>query len=173
MSKYDTQFKLAVVQDYLKNRGERRIARLYDVNPKYVTEWALAYQAHGLASLEPRKYRQYTTAFKLEVLQYMRDHQVSVSPTAAHFNIASPSTIVVWQRLYNEGGITALQPKSKGAPLQFKPKDIRALLAKPLTDLTHEELLRRAQYLEVENAYLKKLEALAQQKHLASKNKSR
>jgi len=51
MSKYDTQFKLAVVQDYLKNRGERRIARLYDVNPKYVTKWALAYQAHGLASL--------------------------------------------------------------------------------------------------------------------------
>jgi len=173
MSKYDTQFKLAVVQDYLKNRGERRIARLYDVNPKYVTKWALAYQAHGLASLEPRKYRQYTTAFKLEVLQYMRDHQVSVSPTAAHFNIASPSTIVVWQRLYNEGGITALQPKSKGAPLQFKPKDIRALLAKPLTDLTHEELLRRAQYLEVENAYLKKLEALAQKQDLANKHKSK
>ena len=54
-----------------------------------------------------------------------------------------------------------------------KQSEIAALLAKPSTELTHEELLRKALYLEVENAYLKKLEALAQQKHLASKNKSR
>jgi len=71
----------------------------------------------------------------------------------------------------NEDGVAALKPKPTGRPLKFKPSNIKALLAKPLTELTHEELLCRAQYLEVENAYLKKLEALAQQKHLASKNK--
>lgn len=173
MSKYDTEFKLAVVQEYLKNGGERRIGHLYDVNRKYVTKWALAYQSHGLASLEQRKYRQYTVEFKLEVLQYMQDHQVSLSPTAAHFNIASPTTIMVWQRLYNEGGITALQPKPKGAPLKFKTQDIKALLAKQLSELTHEELLRRVEYLEAENAYLKKLEALTQQQDLANKHKSK
>jgi transposase len=57
--------------------------------------------------------------------------------------------------------------------LKFKSKDIKALLAKSLTELTHEELLRRAEYLEVENAYLKKLEALAQQQDLANKRKSK
>ena len=62
--------------------------------------------------------------------------------------------------------------QAQGTATHVKPSDIKALLAKPLTSLTHEELLRKAQYLEVENAYLKKLEALAQQKHLASKNKS-
>jgi len=47
--------------------------------------------------------------------------------------------------------------------LKFKLSDIKVLLAKPLTELTHDELLRRAQYLEVENAYLKKLEAILAQ----------
>ena len=173
MSKYDTQFKLSVVQEYLSHGGKKRIGILHGINPSDVVKWALAYQTHGLASLEQREYHQYSPEFKIEVLQYMETQHISVRDAAAHFNIASPSTIVVWQRLYNEGGITALQPKPKGAPLQFKPKDIKALLAKPLTELTHEELLRRAQYLEVENAYLKKLEALAQQQDLASKRKSK
>jgi transposase len=103
----------------------------------------------------------------------MEQHQISINQAAAHFNIPAPSTIGQWQRLYNEGGITALEPKPKGRQPMSKPSDIKALLAKPLSSLTHEELLRRAQYLEVENAYLKKLEALAQQKHLASKSKSK
>lgn len=173
MSKYDTQFKLSVVQEYLSHGGKKRIGIRHGINPSGVVKWALAYQSHGLASLEKRKPRQYTVEFKLEVLQYMQDHQVSLSPTAAHFNIASPTTIMVWQRLYNEGGITALQPKPKGAPLKFKTQDIKALLAKQLSELTHEELLRRAEYLEAENAYLKKLKALTQQQDLANKHKSK
>jgi transposase len=173
MSKYDTQFKLAVVQEYLRAGGKKRIAIRVGINPSDVVKWASAYQAHGLASLEQREYRQYPPEFKLEVLEYMQAQHVSVRDAAAYFNIASPSTIVVWQRLYNEGGITALQPKPKGSPLKFNTKDIKALLARPITELTHEELLRRAQYLEVENAYLKKLEALAQQQDLANKHKSK
>jgi transposase len=103
----------------------------------------------------------------------MQINQISIRPAAAHFNIAAPSTIGQWLHLYIGGGITALEPKPKGRPPMSKPSNIKALLGKPLTSLTHEELLRKAQYLEVENAYLKKLEALAQQKHLASKNKSK
>lgn len=172
MSKYDTGFKLAVVQEYLQNVGKRRVANRYRIRPSDVIKWALAYQIKGLPSLQKRIQRQYTPEFKLAVLQYMHDQQVPVTLAAAQFNIASPSTIAVWQRFYSEGGITALQPKPKGPPLKFKPKDIKALLAKTLTELTHEELLRKAQYLEMENAYLKNLEALAQKKHLENKNKS-
>jgi transposase len=107
----------------------------------------------------------------MQVLQYIDLHQVSLHYAAAHFNIPSPSTVWVWQKLYNEGGIAALQSKPKGRLPMPKQSEIAALLARPSSELTHEELLRKAQYLEVENAYLKKLEALAQQKHLASKNK--
>ena len=39
--------------------------------------------------------------------------------------------------------------------------------------MTPEELMQELEYRRVETAYLKKLEALAQQKHLVSKNKSK
>ena len=44
---------------------------------------------------------------------------------------------------------------------------------KPVTQMTPEELMQELEYRRMEADYLKKLEALAQQKHLASKNKSK
>jgi transposase len=103
----------------------------------------------------------------------MAKHQISLGQLLPTFGIGSMTTILQSQKLYNEGGITALEPKPKRRPSMSKRSEIAALLAKPSEQLMHEELLRKAQYLEVENAYLKKLEALAQQKYLVSKNNSK
>ena len=173
MSKYSAQFKFKVVQEYLKLGGLKKLAKQYSINTSDIRNWTLTYQASGLPGLQKRVYQRYTPEFKLDVLEYMKCNLISARPAAAHFNIPSPSTVWMWQRLYNEGGIAALQSKPKGRPPMPKQSEIAALLARPSSELTHEELLRKAQYLEVENAYLKKLEALAQQKHLASKNKSK
>lgn len=171
MSKYSTQFKLKVVTDYLKSGGYLRVANSYGLNTTDVRKWVLIHQLHGISSLQKRGHQQYTPQFKLLVLEHMRTYEASPRSTAAHFNIASPSTILVWRRLYNEGGITALEPQPRGRPSMPKRHEIQALLTKPSSELTPDELLRKLHYLEVENAYLKKLQALAQQKYLASKNK--
>ena len=173
MSKHSTQFKLEVVNDYLSFGSYLRVAKLYGVHTTDVRKWVMAYRLHGPSSLYQRSYQQYTPQFKLLVLEHMRAYSASPRSTSAHFNIASPSTILVWQRLYNEGGITALEPKPRGRPSMPKRHEIQALLAKPSSELTPDELLRKLHYLEVENAYLKKLQALAQQKNLASKSKSK
>jgi transposase len=171
MSKHSAQFKLKVVTEYLKYGGYLRVANRYDINTTDVRKWVLIHQLHGVSSLQKRGHQQYTPQFKLLVLEHMRTYGASPRSTAAHFNIASPSTILVWQRLYNEGGVTALKPKPRGRPSMPKRHEIQALLAKPSSELSPEELLLKLHYLEVENAYLKKLQALAQQKHLASKSK--
>jgi hypothetical protein len=44
---------------------------------------------------------------------------------------------------------------------------------KPVAQMTTEELMQELEYRRMETDYLKKLEALAQQKHLAKKNKSK
>jgi transposase len=80
-------------------------------------------------------------------------------------------TILRWQNLYNEGGILALQRKSEGRPSMPKSFDIKALLKKPVSELTPAEMRRRLEYFEAENAYLKKLDALVQNKKLANKVK--
>lgn len=58
----------------------------------------------------------------------MRTQGLSLRSAAGHFNIAAPSTILVWRRLYNEGGITALQSKPQGRPPMSKRSEIQALL---------------------------------------------
>ena len=105
MSKHSTQFKLKVVNDYLKDGGYLRVANHYGINTTDVRKWVLTHKLHGVSALQKRGYQQYTPQFKLLVLEHMRANKASPRSTSAHFNIASPSTILVWQRLYNEGGI--------------------------------------------------------------------
>jgi len=172
MSKYSKQFKLKVVKEFLKSGGLKRVGHLFEISHSDVRKWTLAYQTHGHSGLTP-SYQRHSPEFKVQVLQYMAKYHVSARPAAAHFGIGSMSTILQWQKLYNEGGMTALEPKPKGRPPMSKKTDYTALLSKPVSELSHEELLKRLEYLEVENAYLKKLEALAQQKILAKQNKSK
>ena len=105
MSKYSMEFKLQVVQDYLRFGGQKRIARKYQIAYSEVRSWTMAYQAHGITSLQKRTYQLYTPEFKLSMLRYIKDQQVFL-------RLASASTITVWRRLYNEGGIDG----AEGAP---------------------------------------------------------
>jgi len=173
MSKYSKEFKLAVINHYLTTKdGFRSTAALYEVNPSHIKKWIYAFKIHGQNSLTKR-YTTYTSAFKLSVLQYMAEHQLSINQAGAHFNIASPVAIRGWQNLYNEGGMTALEPKPKGRPPMSKPFKPFAPTNKPVTQMTPDELMQELEYRRMETDYLKKLQALAQQKHLASKNKSK
>ena len=173
MSKYSKEFKLAVIQHYLSGRGGfKTVADRYGVKYAYVRKWVHAFEAHGQKSFI-KGCAKYSGAFKLSVLRYMEQHQLSINQTAAHFNIPAPSSLLVWRRLYNEGGITALEPKPKGRPPMSKPFKPFAPTNKPVTQMTPQELMQELEYRRVETDYLKKLEALAQQKHLANKNKSK
>ena len=173
MSKYSKAFKLKMIEQYLSGKaGFTSLAAQYAVNPTHLQKWVHAFKAHGQESLH-KSYAQYTGSFKLSVLQYMEQHQLSMNQAAAHFNIPAPSTVSHWQRLYNEGGITALEPKPRGRPLMSKPFKPFVPTNKPVAQMTTEELMQELEYRRVETDYLKKLEALAQQKHLANKNKSK
>lgn len=171
MAKYSYELKLRAVRDYLDGLGGFRvISNRYEMTARDVAKWVALYRLHGSEGLQ-KHYSSHTTEFKIRVLKAMSEQGLSFKSAAAQFNIPSPSTVSVWQRLYNEGGVDALKAKSKGRKPMRKKMDYQALLNKPIAELSHEELLQRLEYAEIENAYLKKLEALAQQKILASKNK--
>ena len=173
MSKYSKDFKLEVINHYLSGKeGFTATAKRYEVKFTHVRKWVHAHQAHGHQSLN-KTYTHHSAAFKVSVLKAMAQDQLSINQAAARFNIAAPSTIAVWQRLYNEGGITALEPKPKGRSPMSKPFKPFTPSNKPVNQMTTEELMQELEYRRVEADYLKKLEALAQQKHLVSKNKSK
>ncbi len=173
MSKYSKEFKLAVIKQYLSGKGGfKTIGDQCDVKYAYVRKWVHAFKMHGQKSLN-KTYTHYPSAFKVSVLKAMEQDQLSINQAAARFNISSPSTITVWQRLYNEGGFAALQAKPKGRAPMPKPFKPFTPTNKPVTQMTPEELMQELEYRRMETDYLKKLEALVQQKHLASKNKSK
>jgi putative transposase len=126
------------------------------------------YKIHGSDGLA-KKLSKYSAAFKLKVLRRMWEDKLSYSETAVIFNIRNPWCLAGWDRLYREGGIEALKPRQKGRPKAVvDPKD--KLPPKAANDRqSREELLAELGQLRMENAYLKKLNALVQARQAPKK----
>ena len=171
MAKHSTKFKLEVVKYRIDGKhGSVATSQFFGIDQSTVRKWVDAYKLHGLLGLK-KPYSHYSIEFKLKVLRAASSVDLSVRKACAQFNIPAQSTILTWQRLYNEGGIDALnrprgRPKRMSTPNKpYQPSD------KPVEELTPEELLLEVQYRRAEVAYLKKLDALIQAKKPAPKTK--
>lgn len=174
MSKYTKSFKLKVVKSYLSgDLGMRRVAQTYAIARSQVREWVSAYHHHGVCGLErATSARHYSVEYKLSVLAYRHQHQCSLLATARHFNIPSPSTLLVWEKRYNEAGSTSLIDHRKRTRMK-KTTPNPYVTGKQIEALSPDELKLELQYLRTENAYLKKLDALIQSKKLQQKTKQK
>ncbi|CAM5217372.1 Transposase OS=Lysinibacillus sphaericus (strain C3-41) OX=444177 GN=Bsph_1073 PE=3 SV=1 [Lysinibacillus sphaericus] len=107
-------------------------------------------------------YTNYTVAFKMDVLNFMIEKGTSLNETAAIFKIPAPSTISAWRKQYETQGLDALQSKKKGRPSMKKESNKQSKQAP--VKVSTEALEARIKQLEMENEYLKKLNALVQNK---------
>ena len=86
----------------------------------------------------------YSNEFKLKVVKYCIEEHHGVKDAAKHFAIPAHSTVQKWVNKYNEHG-------AKG-------------LVKNLNKEVEEDLIAENQRLRMENEYLKKLNALVQER---------
>lgn len=162
MAKMSAEEKLAAVQRYLKGKeSSRTVAADIGVSHRYLLTWVKQYEHNGVEAFVKR-YTNYSKQFKLDVLNYMTEHGTSLYETAAIFKIAAASSIQRWKRQFETLGMDALQPKKKGRLSMKKEstKQPKNVLAEGST----EALQARIKQLEMENEYLKKLNALVQAK---------
>ncbi|KMQ08865.1 hypothetical protein TU68_01170 [Bacillus cereus] len=96
----------------------------------------------------------------------MNEHETSIRETTSLFNIPSYETLRKWKIAYETGELDALKSKKKGLPT-MKDKKI-----KPIVEGSIEALQAKNERLRMENAYLKKLNALVQNKE-KSRNKTK
>ena len=76
MGKYETSFKLKVVESFLAgDGGAKLLARRWSVPEEKVRTWVSHYREHGIAALQPKR-GAYTSDFNLQVLR----HQDRESP---------------------------------------------------------------------------------------------
>ena len=170
--KYDYAFKLECVQLVLESHYScESVSKEKGPNESNIRKWVGFYNQYGKTGLLPRKNQNYSTDFKLKVLQSIDDDYLSLSEACLKFNVTSESVIIKWQKDFTTFGIAGLQPKPKGRPKSMSDyKRKKRKSDKPLT--REEELLLENESLRCQLDILKKLQALIQAEEKAKQRRS-
>lgn len=164
--RFSTELKLEIVERYQKGDiSAQKLADQYHVSKSDVFKWNAAYSEHGVAGL-CTTHGTYSGDFKIAVVEYMHDHGVSIRQTAARFNIPTWTTISKWERIYYEEGKEALYEERRG---RARKMEIRKSKNQEKSIEKNEDLLAEVQRLRMENEYLKKLNALIQEREKSKK----
>ena len=166
--KYSDEFKLKVVNEYLegKNGGVKVLAAKYGLAHSQLRQWVILYKEGGVEYLT-KVTRTYSGDFKVHVVEYMHNNRMSLTATADHFCIQSVPTLSKWERIYYEEGKEALFEERRGRNSMGKKKPV-----KPKNNVNqNEDLLAEVQRLRMENEYLKKLNALVQERERSEQKK--
>ncbi len=173
--KYSWEFKLECVKNYKIGKS--------NVKPEYakcnqkgfshkVREWVRIYELHGIDGLKHKpSNKEWTKEEKFDLVSKVLAGN-SIKNTAIGVEI-DPGLPHKWVKKYKYEGYNGLEAKKRGRP----PKE-NSIMPKPSnnkeTELIKSELeelkllRRRNEYLEAENAYLKKVRALAIEKMASS-----
>ena len=112
-------------------------------------------------------FKKYSPEFKLSVILDMREHRFSYCETVRKYNLGSTRTggaiqmLQRWERKYLEEGYDGLMKDNRGRPSLTGKKRGRP---PKLDKKVEEDLIAENQRLRMENEYLKKLNALVQER---------
>lgn len=160
MSKYSRELKCTLAKQCLAGTSSISLAKHHSISSRQIRYWTQVFAIHGNRSFTFTA--QYTTAKdKLKALHLMWTNSWSLTHTSAVLNLSSPGILSTWLKRYRDHGIQGLEPQRLGRPsMKQQPHRIK----KSDDDMTREELKEALAYLRAENAVLKKLEELAQEK---------
>ena len=122
-------------------------------------EWIRKYKEHGVEGLFKQQKSSYSGEFKQNVIEYMHNNHLSAIETGIHFRV-EVSAVLKWERIYYEEGPQGLHEEKCGRKKNMSSKPRKKKLSKEV----EEDLIAENQRLRMENAYLKKLQALVQER---------
>ena len=160
MTKYSKEERIEAAKAVEAGESIAGAARRYGIDKRVVSRDVRMIEARGEKGLRGPT-RRWTAAEKYYILEYMHANELTRLDTGIRFGIKGTATIWNWEQRYLKNGIKGLEDKKKGRkPKAPKPKP-------PKT--REEELLERIAYLEAENEYLKKLNALVAERERQEK----
>ena len=120
--------------------------------------WIL-YQKEGAKVLRRQEYTRSDATFRYKVVLDIEKNGISLTQASIKYGV-SANRLVVWLRTYRTSGIEALSTTKKRGQLpgMGRPKKVQ----KPETEL--ERLQRENRELKIENALLKKVKALVEER---------
>lgn len=160
MSKFSSEFKLKIVKEYLSGKETTTsLVKKYSVDLGSVIKWIGLYRNHGAKGL-CRKKSSYDGKFKVKVIEYMQEHNLSFRETAAKFGIYAFESVSNWYRIYCQGGPQALFIDKRKRVENSEPNPKKRKQGKR----TEKDLIAEIERLRLEIDYLKKLNTLIQAK---------
>ena len=160
MNKYSNEFKLEVVKYCInEHHGYQDAERHFGVNHEHLRRWVKRYELYGIEGLVTQR-KSYDGKFKQNVVEYMHENHLSCSETALIFKIPQDNVVSKWERIYYEEGPQALYEERRGRRINMNSKPRKKKLSKKI----EEDLIAENQRLRMENEYLKKLNALVQER---------
>ena len=161
MSKLNLEKKAEIVAHYLNTSdGYTNTANVFGISESVVRMLVAQFKANGIEGLS-HKNGTYSGEFKLHVLEYQKQHNLSDKETAVRFKIPNWGTLCSWREKYKLGGYELLCQDRRGNPKSMANKKTKTKKAEPKSEL--EKLREENQWLRMENAILKKLNALIQE----------
>ena len=139
------------------------IPNIDEIVPNYMEVYNAVYkiyEEHGEKGLLKNLKSSYSGEFKQSVIEYMHKNHLSCTETAIHFNLGNNYIVSKWERIYYEEGPQALYEERRGRKKNMSSKPRKKKLSKEI----EEDLIAENQRLRMENAYLKKLQALVQER---------
>lgn len=133
-----------------------------------IRKWAKIYDAYGEDGLEHR-IRSWTYEDKTNAVQRVLDGE-TYSRVAHTLGASDTTQIATWHRKYLELGWDGLKLDGRGRKRKMGNKPVKPSKGESQAEEI-VELRKRLEYLEAENAYLKKLAALVQQRKAQEQKK--
>ena len=162
MSKYSNEFKLKVVKYCIeKHHGYKDASKHFGIpSHENIRQWCKKYELYGPEGILKNLSSSYDGEFKQNVIEYMHTNHLSAAETAIQFRLGNANRVLKWERIYYEEGPQGLYIERRGRNknMSSKPKK------KKISNENEEDLIEEVQRLRMENEYLKKLNALVQER---------
>lgn len=158
---FSEELKIAAVQYVLDGHTRKDASRKFCVSSTMIEKWVNLYKLHGNDGLLSRNLmtKSFDGEYRLKVLQYKQEHNLSCTQTAMHFCI-DVVTVCRWDKKFREEGAQGLMMKRKSTiPTKQQKVQKDADLKKE-----NKRLEKENRQLHMENDYLKKLNALIQKR---------
>jgi len=168
MEKHSLETKLRavkMVQEEGKSQGY--VAKEIGAGKVTIQRWLAFYKEYGLEGLKIKKVK-YSGEFKAHVVEYVLNNNISFFRAAVLFKVPSDSMIGRWVSLSMKNGTPALYESDGRGVRRVRVKHVEDKSSE-YDNMSRKELLKEIERLDCENAYLKKLDALLQEKEKSQK----